>query len=1326
MFLARSCQKRIVLLMLWIMMVNILFELNPSPVMAVDPQFHDIIVGTIDSNKEIVPKEGISQIRITRINGRLGATIAEIEVDSRKDNQKVLGFADLDEEADRGWYFVDETETQYWINRFGGNPNHILGGAANVYSSQITILNRPGNPSYKAYNLAELATASGGAGFTIGDNLVPNGNGGYTSVGHFRTSQRPTGGVDTDKTKYDVNDTVTINANATDYSYYDRGIIIWGLSVMNKTTGRGYHQLESNREVRDNSGYLPPVNNSSSPNPFIWSQKYTYKPTEPGLYEVSLIITDRHHRSRQGSPSISVSTPYTYQFTVGTPPPPKEDPPPAPEDPPPPKGCQKTTMDIRVESDNSDRELKGVTSGGDTVYIKEEDRLVITASKPGTFTQNGIPLRTGSGGNRNVGVLDYADAGSFTITYTSDDGTLCWEKVFYASSGKKGEDGCPIVQVNNDYTTSGSVIEVIPGQQVGMITHYIDKYGNKQPHYTYWLVTLPDGKTEKLPVGYDNRDRPDPYQSDRLTLPYGSKTSAAFVPLEPGKTYKVKLDMSNTNYAKRPECDWEITIKVKDQACTIDMQKQLSAKIHGQPPHEFPPSGDYIEPVFGVKASIDHFTKTAEGYDTHLMLSANMAGKWYLNKGSTKSPLSGQLQANEKFQLLLPSHIRAGDALQVMFVSDDGCIFEFILSLKTNQSCFILDVALVRQGGQVEWERSVKRGEKIEMSPEGFTSEHSLRFYPEVASDYQIFYLDPKTQQWSPRRDGKWLGSSNSPRLEHTLNFPKGADGLALEGLYKIYFYPDNSRYAHCDGVFFVQIGEGAPKPEGENLLIIKSSFAISPKDPQAAGTDATITFDVKNEGKEVHDTILAVRWESSEQATRLDVKNFRPGEVRKITVPTKYPQQSENFIANINPEKNRPEHETVWPDNRAQWPVSVKEEMKIPAPPGGGGNLDGGEIELIIIDSGGRELQKLTTHLDGVWEREPATIRVVIDQTKINQAYERIKQEINQNIQAYQAQLYQSVSGEGIKNVSVTATPGSIADAKSMAVYAPTMLDLRVGGPGNPQEWRVSSASAGGDYLYTGSVVPTQTTWRQTLQSIKYKASINGFVITVDYRVQFDVNYDRCSEDEEGEETCSAETIVQEMTGRYTVTVKGSERAFEVFEPNAKGVLRHTAEWLEYTARDRYPANKPDDFYAGERILTHVLLEPRHQHPVSGQYPEIAGAQSWISETGLRQTPLQSTLALKKTTPLWWQGPSYTVPKLGQREMGVDTPLMGDKQKGFQKGASYAVYFTVRFRFGAEKGFAFPQKQNGTGHDIADYRVPFTVTANAWERQGIRNHTTR
>lgn len=338
-----------------ITIVSILTIINLFPVSinAANPEMHDIITGTVDISKNIVPKNSISKINIDSIPAVLGTTIANIEVDRVVDSRKSLAFADLDKNADKGWYFVDLNEASYWINRFKGNGTYILGGGANVYSKTVTIIDQSSEPSYQAYNLAELATASGGAGYTIGDNLEPYGNG-YISVGHFRTTSPPTGGVKTDKTKYQVNDQVTISANATDYSYYDRGIFIWNLSVINKTTGKGYTQFVSNEVIADQSGYLPPVNESSSPNPFSWLKNYQYKPTEAGLYEVSLTITDRHHRSRQGSPRMSVSTPYTYQFTVGEVP---TDPDPGTD---PPASCKRVAMDLRLEQENSDKELTGV------------------------------------------------------------------------------------------------------------------------------------------------------------------------------------------------------------------------------------------------------------------------------------------------------------------------------------------------------------------------------------------------------------------------------------------------------------------------------------------------------------------------------------------------------------------------------------------------------------------------------------------------------------------------------------------------------------------------------------------------------------------------------------------------------------------------------------------------------------------------------------------------------------------------------------------------------------------------------------------------------
>jgi hypothetical protein len=1298
--------------------------LLPVAVRAADPNLHGIKVGTVDRNKEIQPKNGVTSINIQGIPGDLGATISNIEVDGVQNGQRVLGFADLDAKADKGWYFVDRNEAIYWINQFDGNQNFILTGQTNVYSNTVSSL-QDGFTPYQAYNLAELATASGGAGFTIRDNLEPDGSGGYTSIGHFRTPQ-PTGSVSTNKTKYQVNEQVTISANATDYSYYDRGILVWNLSVINKTTGRGYYQFEASKEVEDTSGYIPPVNETSNPKPFPWNQSHQYKPTEPGVYEVSLTVTDRHHRSRQGSSSMSVSAPYTYQFTVGDVSP---EPDPDPEQPP--GSCKRTAMDLRLEQENSDRELSGVASHGEEITVKKDTRIVITAKKAGTFTHNGVSMEAGSGGNRKVGITEAPLSGSFTIRYESDDGTECWEKTFRVNDGEDGVDQCPIITVNGGALRSGSTIEVAPGEEVRFQAKYTDAYGEVAPAEIKWDVIRPDGSVETLPGGYNEeggRERWHTYNSAKLSLPFGNGKDPHDVLLEKGKTYKVQLNFESAKWDDRPECDWFITIEVRDTTCTIAEQKKIKFKKYGEPPSPFPPGGEELSSFDYDAIYKEHFTKTDNGYDTHMKLSADVEGTWYLDRNGSKIPLSQKLQANEKLDLILPDDIEAGEEIKLVFLSKTGCIREFSFIVLTYNKCYELMIKMENNMGDQKWVRDVERGETITLEPSDFPSKgYYLNLFTGEDTKYNMQWFDPATGDWKYSRDGSSLSGGTNPTEDHKLRFPRDDDtDVVLEGLYLITFYDDTAGSNLCDGHFFVQIGDGTETPDGENLLIIKNSFTIAPKMPQAAGTPSTITFQVKNAGSLEHDTKLAVRWESSAKETVLDVDNFKPGEVRKITVPTQYPPQSEDFIANINPSKNKPSDETIWSDNRAQWPVKVTASVDPPTPPGGGENYDGGEIGLEIYDSRSRKLQKLQVNADGVWEGEPANIRVVIDQTKINEGFQKTQQAINQKINQYKAQLEQSVSGEEIKNVQVTAQPGWISDAKSMAVYNPTMLDLKVSGPGTPQQWQVRSSSTGGDHLYTGTLVPTQTTWRQGLQAQKYKAEINGFVITMDYSIQFDLTYESCTTDDEDQETCEAKNVTETMTGRYAITVKGGEHLFEVFEPNAAASIRHTPEWAEYHGRDRYPNSLPNDFYAGERILTQVELQTRHRHPVSGLYPDVVSAQAWIHETGKRQTILQSLLSLQSMSPQRWIGSTYSASKLGTREVGVDTPLMGDKQRGFQKDSSYAVYYSVQFQFAVKKGFPYANKTAGQGHELTDYRIPFRIIANAWERQGIRNHTTQ
>jgi len=1317
-------KSRLYLLFLTLLLLTI--STVKSSYAATLPNLHDIVVGKVDSQKRIVPNnsEGyLSKLKIEGISGQLGTAISNVKINGNTNGRNVIGFADLDEKADKGWYFVDNAEANYWISSFGGNSAHILGGAASIYSKNISSINDIEFQPYQAYNLAELATASGGAGYTIGDNLEPYGSG-YISVGHFRTTSPPTGQVTTDKTTYKVNEQVTISANATDYSYYDRGILVWNLSVINKTTGKGYQQFETSREITDQSGYLPPVNESSSPKPFPWSQNYQYKPAEPGLYEVSLTITDRHHRARQGSGSMSVSTPYTYQFTVGDVP---TEPGPDP-DPEPPAGCQRTEMELRFEQENSDRELFDVPSGGESISVRDGTRIVATASKPGTFKHNGTVMESGPNGNRKLGITEAPQAGTFSIAYESDDGTECWQKSFAVNNGEDGVDRCPIITVNGSSMSNGDTLEVTPGEEVRFKAKYTDAYGEQGPADIKWDVTRPDGSVEKLPGAYTEvggRERWGTWNSAKLTLPFGKGDDSHDVLLERGKTYQVKLNYESAMWYDRPECDWVLTIKVRDASCTIDEQRSIKFTKYGEPPSEFPPGGTILSSLELNPFYRELFTRTASGYDTHMKVSASAAGSWYLEYVGKKVALGQQLAANEKLDIVLPEDYEVGEPMKLVFLSETGCIREFTFTVMTFKRCYGLLLSMEDNFGNEAWSREITRGDTIRFKPDDIPNGQSLKLFTGDDAKASVQWFDPATQKWEFKRGDHSLPGGSGPRSNHWLRLPRDDDtNDLLEGLYLVVVYNPESSSPMCDGHFFIEIGDGAP--EGENLLIVKSSFSISPKQPQAAGTSGTITFQVRNAGQLEHDTTLAVRWESSPQETLLTVDQFKPGEVRTITVPTKYPQQAEDFIAHINPAKDRPDNESIWSDNRALWPVKITEEPELPNLPGGGGDFDGGEMGLEIYDSDGRQLQKLAVQADGVWEREPATIRVVIDQTKIDEGFQRTQQEINAKIVDYKAQLEHSVSGEGIQNVAVTAQPGWIADAKSMAVYHPDQLDLSVTGPGLPQAWQVSSASTGGDYLYTGTTVPTQTTWREELQSQKYKAQINGFVIAMDYSIQFELTYDSCAADEDDQEVCEAKSVTKTMTGRYTITVKGGERTFEVFEPNAAGSIRHTAEWAEYHARDRYRDSRPDDFYAGERILAQVELQPRHRHPVSGKYPVIVSAQAWIAETGMRQTPLQSLLSLAPASPQLWRGPAYSASKLGSREVGIDIPLMGDKQRGFQKGASYAVYCSLQFRFDAKKGFAYPVKNGGQGHALTDYRIPFRIIANAWERQGIRNHTTQ
>lgn len=400
------------------------------------------------------------------------------------------------------------------------------------------------------------------------------------------------------------------------------------------------------------------------------------------------------------------------------------------------------------------------------------------------------------------------------------------------------------------------------------------------------------------------------------------------------------------------------------------------------------------------------------------------------------------------------------------------------------------------------------------------------------------------------------------------------------------------------------------------------------------------------------------------------------------------------------------------------------------------GGGLDGGKMKLKVYDSDNR---LLVSTADGVWEREPARIEVEIDQTRLNDAFAKVDSEIKKAIDDKKAELLAKYPAPDYEKVKVTVTPETWNSKTNPKTNWPGSTALTVTGPGTNRNFLVNPKLEKQSHMYGGTIIPTLTTWNQTLNSSHYVVQTDSFVIEAPYQVNFAATYEKCEEIDDPNwvddpdnpddkapkiKKCTPGSVSESIGNQFQINVQGDQTSFEVYEPNATGSIAHTAEWTEYHARDRYAGSKPNDFYAGERILARVEFMPKHIHPFSKQYPKINTASAWIYETGKLNTSLQSLLQLQAYTTTQWKGPQQAIAKLGMREAGVDTSLMGDKQKGFQKGESYAVYFQVQFAYEVQKGFAYGNKTGLLGHTQPDYQSVFHIIANAWERQGIRNHT--
>ncbi|HAJ4019569.1 hypothetical protein J8366_22825 [Escherichia coli] len=145
---------------------------------------------------------------------------------------------------------VSPSEARTWVAALNGNPGFVFDSSkSNVYP--YTIEDIDSGMRFTAYNLADLAVASGGKGDQpAGDGLTRIRDDLYLKRDGFIATLRPEGGITTDKTKYDVGETVTVTSWGADYSAYDKGLNIKEHYIVNVDTGERWYFTNNGQPVK--------------------------------------------------------------------------------------------------------------------------------------------------------------------------------------------------------------------------------------------------------------------------------------------------------------------------------------------------------------------------------------------------------------------------------------------------------------------------------------------------------------------------------------------------------------------------------------------------------------------------------------------------------------------------------------------------------------------------------------------------------------------------------------------------------------------------------------------------------------------------------------------------------------------------------------------------------------------------------------------------------------------------------------------------------------------------------------------------------------------
>lgn len=126
-----------------------------------------LLVGHVGNNKRV---EESHKVRVSNLPGdeygviESNVTVSRLDYSDnvmQKIEGKALVVTDMDEEANAGYILVNRAQAETWIKVLNGNPSYVFGGSRIL---TYNVENLSTGESYKAYNLAEIANQSGGAG----------------------------------------------------------------------------------------------------------------------------------------------------------------------------------------------------------------------------------------------------------------------------------------------------------------------------------------------------------------------------------------------------------------------------------------------------------------------------------------------------------------------------------------------------------------------------------------------------------------------------------------------------------------------------------------------------------------------------------------------------------------------------------------------------------------------------------------------------------------------------------------------------------------------------------------------------------------------------------------------------------------------------------------------------------------------------------------------------------------------------------------------------------------------------------------------------------